>query len=154
MFIRSLAMAALVLAIGTAAADEMRGLDKQQFSAFDAQVKTDFQQGTRYKEISPVDQDKVMKTLAKMEDRWQKTDVDGKLNTNDTVEMANDQEIVTTILHHAAADSRLICNREVPMGTNIAVNICRTIAQIKREQNGSQNELRDMQKLPQAPQGH
>lgn len=132
----------------------MNGLDKQQFAAFDTQVKSDFQEGTRYKEISPVDQDKVMKTLAKMEDRWQHADPAGKLNVNDTVEMANDQEVVTTILHHAAADSRLVCSRETPMGTKIAVNVCRTIAQLKREQNSSHDELRDMQKLPQAPQGH
>jgi hypothetical protein len=67
------------------------------------------------------------------------------LNQSDSVEMANDQEIVATILHHAAADSRLVCQREVPMGSKIAVNVCRTVAQMKREQNSGQDQLREAQ---------
>jgi hypothetical protein len=157
MFARSLLIAALVLACGVAMAEDtqMRTLDKQQFAAYDTQVKTDIQQGNRYKEISPANQETVMKTLGRMEDRWQRADADGKLNVNDSVDMANDQEVVSTILSHAAADSRLICDRETPMGTLISKNVCRTVAQMKRDQNEAHEEMRtDIQRQAQAPQGH
>lgn len=156
MFIRSLVLAALVLAVGPAFAgdDDLHLLDKQQFAAFDQQVKVDLQSGTRYKEISPADRDDLLNTLAQMEARWQRADANGKLNANDTVQMANDQEVVNTILHHAAVDSRVICSRETPMGTMIARNVCRTVAQIRREQNEAHDTLKDMQKQSQSIGGH
>ncbi len=155
MFIRLITAAILSLAVMTAVAEEaqMHTLDKQQFAAYDTQVKADLQT-SHYKEISPTDQETVLKTLERMENRWQKADADGKLNANDVVEMANDQEVISTILNHAAADSRLVCSREVPMGTLISKNVCRTIAQMKREQNDSQEALRLNQKTPQNLRGH
>ena len=148
MTLRIITAAVLALAAGSAYADQMKVLDRQQFTAFDAQVKADFQDGIKYKEISAADQSKVLGTLTSMETLWQHADANGQLNVSDSIAMANDQSIVATLLHHAAADSRLVCRREVPMGTKIAVNVCRTIAQIKREQDSAQDELRDMQKQP------
>ncbi|HEV2607043.1 MAG TPA: hypothetical protein VGT79_03580 [Xanthomonadaceae bacterium] len=157
MNIRWVTAVALACVIGTAMAEEvipMRMLDKQQFATFDAQVRTDLQQGHRYKEISPEDQDILMKTLGRMEDRWQKADADGKLSASATVDNANDQEIVRTILNHAVVDSRLICDRETPMGTKIAKNVCRTVGQMRREQNDSQESLRQVQEQPQNVMPH
>ena len=150
MFIRWVTAAALVCAIGAAMAEDtqMRTFDKQQFATYDAQVKSDLQ-GNRYKEIAPEDQETVVKTLNRMEERWKRADADGKLNVNDTIEMGNDQEIVSNILHQAAADSRVICNRETPMGTKIAKNVCRTVAQMRREEKESQDSLRMEQQSPQ-----
>ncbi len=155
MFIRLMTAAILSLAVGTAVAEEaqMHTLDKQQFAAYDTQVKADLQT-SHYKEISPTDQETVLKTLDRMENRWQKADADGKLNANDSVEMANDQEVVSTILHHAAADSRVICDREQPMGSLISKNVCRIVAQMKREQNESYEALRTEQKAPQNRRGN
>ena len=150
MNIRWVIAAALACVIGTAVAEDtqLTTFDKQQFATYDAQVKADLQ-GTRYKEIAPEDQETVKKTLARMEARWQRADANGKLNVNDTVEMANDQEIVSNILHRAAADSRMICTRETPMGTLISKNVCRSVAQMRREQNDSQESLRQEQMQPQ-----
>jgi len=156
MFIRWVTAAALACVIGTAAAEDtqMRTFDKQQFTAYDAQVKSDLQ-GTRYKEIAPADQETVVKTLERMEERWKRADADGKLNASDSVEMANDQELVSNILHHAAVDSRVICNRETPMGTMISKNVCRTVAQMRREQDQAHEEMRaDLQKQSQGMAGH
>jgi hypothetical protein len=156
MFIRSLVLAALVLAIGPAFAQDsdLHLMDKQQFAAFDQQVKSDLQGHTRYREISQADQDDLLNTLAQMEARWQRADASGKLNVDDSIKMANDQEVVNTILHHAAVDSRVICSRETPMGTLISKNVCRTVAQIRRDQDSSRNELRDMQKQSAGTGGH
>ena len=150
MFIHWVTTAALAFMVGTAVAEEteMHTFDKQQFAVYDAQVKSDIQ-ASGYKEIDPADLETVTKTLEQMEDRWQKADANGKLNVNDTVEMANDQEIVSNILHHAAADSRVICARETPMGTLISKKVCRTVAQMRREEKESQDALRQEQQSPQ-----
>jgi len=152
MFLRLITSAALFLAIGPAlAAGPAIGdstqitVDKQQFALFETQVKADLDEGKRYKEITPENQTVVKNALERMEQRWQKAGPDGRLNQNDSVDMANDSEIVSAILKHAAADSRLVCSREIPMGSKIAVNVCRTIAQMKREQNGAQDQLREAQ---------
>lgn len=147
MFLRAVTTLTLLLAFGAAYAEETRltVLSKQELVSFEAQVNKDFAEGKRYHEISLSDQDTITKTLARMDARWQKADADGKLNNNDTLEMANDQQLVATMLQHAAADSRLVCQEETPMGTRIGKNVCRTVAQIKREQDSSQKSLRDFQ---------
>ncbi len=141
----TIAVAFIVMGSDFAEPTQVTMFDKQQFAAYDAQVKSDLSQGTRYQEISAADQDKAMKILTDMEQRWQKADSEGKLNVSDSVDMVNDQEMVVTLLQHAAADSRRVCNVETPMGTKVRTKICRTVAQMKREQNDSQDALRNAQ---------
>lgn len=147
MILRLITTASLLVAASVAFADnvQMSALDKHQFDLWDAQIRDDFDAGMRYKEITSADQETVTTTLTKMEQVWLRADGNGKLGVSDSVEVGNDQQIVSTILDHAAADSRLVCDRETPMGTTISKKVCRTVAQIKRDQDESQDALRQVQ---------
>lgn len=145
MFLRPVAALTLFFAFGAAhAADTQPAvLGKPEFVAFKAQVVKDFDQDKRYTEIKPEDRQTVTKTLARMEERWQKTGDSGQLSPNERIEMLNDQEIVATILDHAAADSRVVCHRAAPTGSHLPTTNCSTVAQRKRAQEKDQEMLRD-----------
>jgi hypothetical protein len=144
MHFRTIAVFTLLLAFGSAMAeDNIPGIQsKQDFMAMKAKVNKEVGDGKQYKEISPEDQKVLMTTLARMDDRWQKADDVAQLNPNDRVAMANDQEVVITITQHAAADSRMVCQRVEPIGSHFPKNVCQTVAQMRREQDKSQDSMR------------
>ncbi len=137
-------MFGVLLASGSAwAADSIAGLwSKPQFEHNRADIiKTLADPGGKYREISPADQKKVQDTLDHMEQRWQSTG-DAPLTQAQQVEMANDQEVVTTTLDQASADSRVKCERETPIGSNLPKTICKTVAQRNRELKAAQDAAR------------
>ena len=144
MHFRTIAVFTLLLAFGSAMGeDNISGIQsKQEFMAMKAKVNKDVGDGKHYKEISPEDQKVLMTTLARMDERWQKADDVAQLNPNDRVDMANDQEAVTTITQHASAESRVICERIEPINSHLPKNVCKTVAQIRREQDKSQDSMR------------
>lgn len=135
----------MLLAAGSVHADDAQPamLNKHDFMAMKAQVGKDFTQDKRYREITPADQATVTKTLARMDARWQKAEDTAQLSLNDRVEMVNDEQLVDNILQHAAVDSRMVCHREDPIGSHLTKTVCRTVAQMKREQEKSQDSMRD-----------
>ena len=136
---------ALLLAVGSAYADEQQltMLNKHDFMAMKSKVGKEFEKGNRYREILPPDQEKVSKALERMEARWQKADDVSQLSPDDRVEMVNDEQLVDTILQNASADSRTICERSEPIGSHRPQTTCKTVAQMKREQEKSQGSMRD-----------
>ena len=136
---------ALLLAVGSAYADEQQltMLNKHDFMAMKSKVGKEFEKGNRYREILPPDQEKVSKALERMEARWQKADDVSQLSPDDRVEMVNDEQLVDTILQNASADSRTICERSEPIGSHRPQTTCKTVAQMKREQEKSQSSMRD-----------
>jgi hypothetical protein len=142
--IRWIVAASLLLAAGTCCAAEsrMQMLDKQQFVAWDALIRADFAKPAHDQNLSPADEGTVKTTLAKMEGIWQKADAGHKLADGDLIELANDQQIVSTILDHAPPDSRIVCERLVPTGTRVALTLCRSIAQSRHDEEVARNALR------------
>ena len=145
MLLRPIAALTLFFAFGAVGATDTQPavIGKQEFVAFKAQVGKDFDQDKRYTEIKPEDRQTVTQTLARMEGRWQKVGDSTQLNPSDRVDMANDQEIVATILDHAAADSRVVCHRDAPTGSHLPTTNCMTVAQRKRTQEKAQDSMRD-----------
>jgi hypothetical protein len=131
-----------LLAVGSAMADDIGGLQsKQQFHALKASVLQSIDKHEdKYKELSAEDQKKVLATFDRMETRWTKADDVSGLSPADRVEMANDQEVVTTILSHASADSRMVCERVATIGSNLPKNVCKSVAQRRRETKEMQDE--------------
>jgi hypothetical protein len=147
MYIRSIAV--LILGAGLAAGAVIAGdgsihglQDKPQFVAMKVQVNKDLADGDRYKEIKPEDQKTLLATLTKMDERWQHADDLAHLSPDDRIAMANDQEVVAGIITHASADSRVICERVEPIGSHLPQNICKTVAQRRREQEQAQDAAR------------
>lgn len=139
-----IALTALLVAGSVYAADqELAMLNKHDFIAMKAKVSKDFEKGDRYREILPADQDKVLKALQRMDARWQKAEDVSQFSPDDRIEMVNDEQLVDNLLQHAAVDSRMVCHREEPIGSHMPKNVCRTVAQQKRDQEKAQDSLRD-----------
>ena len=145
MNLRFIAAITMLLAAGSVHADDQQltMLNKHDFMAMKSKVSKDFEKGDRYREIVPQDQEKVTKTLERMDARWQKVEDESQLSSNDRIEMVNDEQLVDNILQHAAVDSRVVCQREDPIGSHLPKNICKTVAQQKREQERAQDSMRD-----------
>jgi hypothetical protein len=77
-----------------------------------------------------------------MEARWQHADNLAHLSPEDRVAMANDQEVVAGILNHASADSRMVCERVATIGSNLPKNVCKSVAQRRREAEQAQDQMR------------
>ncbi|MEL5920715.1 hypothetical protein AAGG60_21830, partial [Stenotrophomonas maltophilia] len=54
----------------------------------------------------------------------------------------NDQQVVNTGLTQAREDSRLICQREKPIGSNRTTTQCRTVAERARPKQRANQDLR------------
>ena len=145
MRLRFIVAITMFLAAGSVLADEQQltMLNKHDFVAMKSKVNKDFEKGDRYSEILPEDRQKVTKALERMDARWQKAEDTAQLNPNDRIEMVNDEQLVDTILQHAAGDSRVVCHREEPIGSHLPKTNCKTVAQQKREQEKSQDSMRD-----------
>lgn len=131
----AIAFALLVAVAPIASADSIQGLQsREQFEALRAQVSKGLaSHADKFREISAGDQTKLTQTLDRMETRWQAAGDGGTLTSAQQVEMVNDQEVVATILDKSAADSRVVCERVAQIGSNLPKNICKTVAQRKRE---------------------
>ena len=57
-------------------------------------------------------------------------------------DVVNDQELVNTLLAKARADSRLVCRREVPTGSNRPQTICMTVAERAAARERSMDVMR------------
>ena len=143
MNIRSIAALTVLLAIGNAMADDgIHGLQtKQEFVAMKATILKDIGDGKRYKEIKPEDQKTLVTALNRMDERWQHVGDGDQLAPQARVEMANDQELVANITQHASKDSRVVCQRSEPIGSHLPQNVCKTVAQMRREQDRAQDSM-------------
>ncbi len=144
MKLSSIVALSLLLAVGSAMADDsIHGIQtKQDFIAMKAKFNKDLSDGTRYKELAPDDQKNVVATLGRMDARWQKADDAAHLSPDDRIAMANDQEVVAGILDHASVDSRVVCQRIELIGSKFPKNVCKTVAQMRREQDQAQDSMR------------
>ena len=141
MNLRIIAALTFLLTIGNALADDtIKGVqNKQDFMAMKTRISKEMVDGKQYGEMTPEDQKTLNAALARMDERWQKADATGALNPDDRVAMANDQEVVLAITQHAAADSRVVCHRETPVGSHLPHNECKSVAQIRRERENAQD---------------
>jgi len=140
----TIAALSLLLAIGSAMADDpIHGLQsKQDFITMKAQVTKDFAGGDKYKEIAPDDQKTVLTALDRMDGRWQHANAAGQLDPTDEAAQATDQEVVTGILTHASAESRVVCERYMPTNSHLAKTVCETVAQKRRDAQNAKDVMK------------
>lgn len=99
--------------------------------------------GETYVEISPEDRDTVLGALSRIASTL--GSVPGgveSLPSPSRMQVFNDQELVNTLLTRAREDSRLVCAREKKVGSHRHVNVCRTVADRRRDREGSLDTLR------------
>lgn len=114
------------------------------FSEQRNQVMLDLADGETYAEISPEDRAKVVSSLDRMErllDAGETPQAIQAMHPNDRVDLINEQEVINTILTRAQADSRMVCRREIPVGTRMPTNVCRTVAESRRLRENSRQQF-------------
>lgn len=109
----------------------------QQRQALEREIST----GERYRSIAPADRRQVMDALQRMQ-----ANLDGKaslsqLNEKERLAVFNDQELINSLLTQAAADSRLICTSETPVGTRLPKRTCKTVGERRLEREAARDTL-------------
>lgn len=132
-------LVALALPAGASEIDVQTGEPLQvQRAAIEQELAT----GDRYAEIEPDQLERTRVLLQRMETIL---GVDGhadSLSPDRRTELFNLQEEVNTILTAAAEDSRLVCRRERPIGSNRPVNVCHTVAERRAMREDGKDMLR------------
>lgn len=97
--------------------------------------------GKTYAEISQDDRSKVMLALNRIGGALERAGSVQQLKGAQKMQVFNDQELVNTVLTRAAADSRMVCKRERPIGSNRIVSQCMTVAQRNRQREEARNDI-------------
>lgn len=124
-----------------------KGLDlSQSFEVQHQAILRALREGDVYREISPEDMQVVRDSLARMSSLLGDVQDVKRLPEATRVEVFNEQERVNTLLTRAHADSRLLCRREKPTGSNRPINRCMTVAERRRERDNAQDLMRHHKK--------
>jgi hypothetical protein len=110
-----------------------------------AQIERDLADGKTYAEISRSDRVKVRESLDRISGALAGTPSVDALPDDVKVRVFNEQEQINTILTRAAADSRMVCDRDVPTGSRMAKTTCQTVAERDRRREADRDHLRKVQ---------
>ncbi len=144
-FVFALTLAAAPLAL----ANNPVAVDAGDFAAQRAGIEKGLADGKTYAEIASTDISKVRDSLNRMGSMLEGGKRPEALPDDLRVALYNDQELVNTILTQAAADSRVVCTREVVTGSHRKVTTCATVAERARRRQQDQDALRKEQRAPQ-----
>jgi hypothetical protein len=145
-----IAVLLVVAASGALAADKVDekrvGADAADTPAKFAQVIEQLHQemapGGRYEFIRPDDKVKVDADLQSMNAMLAKSGSVAAMSQPEKVQLFNTQEHLNGILTHSDRN-RLICEHKPPIGTNIAVTSCKTVAEIEKMRRDGQKMATD-----------
>lgn len=143
------AMLGLLLAsAGVFASDNTKGLDVGSQAGFEAQasaIHKDLADGTTYSELSDAQRVDVNAALERIGTALSSHGGIAALPEAARLRVFNDQELVNTILTKGREDSRMMCDRETPIGSHRPHVICKTVAERRRDRERSQDALRGAQ---------
>lgn len=93
-----------------------------------------------YGEISPADRVVVDKALSNISDQFKDVQTFSTLQADVQQQVLVDQKNLNDALRQAKKDSRMICKMEPTLGSNFDKKVCRTAAQLKRENDKVRDE--------------
>jgi uncharacterized protein YerC len=105
-------------------------------------IQADLRGGETYAEITAENRSAVVAALGRI-DKKLEGGTAAALSEIDKLAVFNDQELVNSLLVQAREDSRLICRRERPVGSNRPQNICISVAQRREARDNSQDLMRN-----------
>ncbi len=147
--LRPLAMLMLLVSGSAFAAKNEVPLDLHQPTAkVQAQIdkiNADLAGGEVYSEISVDQRSQVREALVRVTSRIERNGP-GTLPSQVEASTMNDQELINTILTQAREDSRLVCRREKTVGSHRVTSNCMTVAERRRAQDRSQQDMSTMQR--------
>ena len=113
-----------------------------KFAATATQIRAEMSPGGRYEFIRPDDKGKAEADLNSMAAMLQKAGSVAAMKEEEKVQLYNTQEHLNGILTHSDSN-RLVCERRAPVGTNIPLTTCKTVAEIERARRDSQKYMQD-----------
>lgn len=111
------------------------------FQTDSARIRKDMEAGGKYDNISKRDKARVETLLGDMLKLLQTGVSQSAMSQDDKIALANAQEEINGILSHND-NNRLICRREMPVGSHLPVTTCRTYAEIVQQRRDTQHALR------------
>ena len=142
---KAVLVAAIFAAVGTTASAGEFDLSKAEpLQTQQARVEKEFSGDGLYAEIEPEQQKRARELMRRMGGLVNPDGLAVGLAPERQAELFNLQEELTVILEQAAEDSRVVCRRERPVGSNRPVNICSTVAERRRYREGGQEMLRSI----------
>jgi len=100
-----------------------------------------------YSEISLEEKSRVQQALGRIRLKMEGHTLASELSPQDRTAVFNDQELVNTVMNRAKEDSRMVCRRERSTGSNMAQNVCMTVAQRRKAQENGRGVLNNTQKF-------
>ena len=141
---------ALAASVSLAAAKEPKedpiSTDIAEFPTLRAEIEEDLK-GDTYSELTRTQREEIKAALDRMEKTLAGVDSIQNLDIDDRTQLFNDQELVNNVLTKAREDSRTICRKQVRTGSHRLNQYCRTVGEIQREREGSQDALRRFQRI-------
>lgn len=106
---------------------------KERFDAVAAAVRKEMSPGGRFEFVSGLERRTVDARLADMQSLFDQFGMVDKMDADSKIRLFNDQEKINGILT-GNDGNRLICTREVPVGTHFPKMVCETYSEIRRQQ--------------------
>ena len=151
----ALAFAFFFASLSVAAAKEVKTTikpDPASFGAQRAEIENSFRTDA-YSELTRTQREQVTEALDRIEALLRGVRAVSELEEKQRIQLFNDQDYVNTTLTKARADSRTICRRETRVGSHRPTTRCNTVAEIRRERESSQSDLREHQRSHMRPPG-
>ena len=145
---KTLVFALMISAAPLALANTPVAVDAGDFAAQRANIEKGLADGKTYAEISASDRSKVRESLDRMAAMLEGGKTPETLPADQKVDLYNSQETINTILAQAAADSRMVCTREVATGSHRKVTTCATAAERARRRQQDQDAMSKSQRAP------
>lgn len=147
--LRRIVLCMLVQAFCLSAAIADRPIEKpvvadtpDKFAATATQIRAEMSPGGRYEFIRPDDKGKAEVDLNSIASMLQKAVSVAAMKEEEKVQLYNTQEHLNGILTHSDSN-RLVCERRAPVGTNIPLTTCKTVAEIEKARRDSQKYMQD-----------
>lgn len=129
--------------VGTASASKTKEVFlpgqplQQQISRIEGELKD----GETYSELKQDERARVTDALARMRTAVEQYPSRDAMPEPVQTQVFNDQQVVNTVLTRAREDSRLICQREKPIGSNQTTTQCMTVAERARQKERAQQDM-------------
>lgn len=104
--------------------------------------------GKTYSEIGANERSLVRDALTRISMVFDSAGSVDSMSEAQKVSVFNDQETINNILTKAGEDSRQVCERVAPLGSNRKITTCSTVAERRRAREGSEGALRNIQRAP------
>jgi hypothetical protein len=117
--------------------------DPQAFAEQRDALESEIATGERYRSIAKADKERVYEALERLAKNLAEVTAVSQLSEAKRLSVFNDQQLINTLLTRAAADSRVVCTRETPVGTRLPIKTCKTVGERRLERENAQESLRD-----------